>query len=155
MTMITPPPSILAQPMATSMIIRPGAETKAQTSPPRPRQAPGGPLFTVQPPKTTARGKDKKKKGEDERRRRKKKGEADHWEIGPAPGTSEMAMMIFGSPGRRSVLDLGGGSHPSFGFAARRPAPPVIPGAPRPPTKKPAHAGKLPAKKRNGVKKNK
>ncbi len=157
MTMITPPPSILAQPMATSMIIRPGAETKAQTSPPRPRQAPGGPPFTVQPPKTTARGKDKKKKGEEERRRRKKKGEADHWEYGPAPGINEMGMLIFGSP-RRSVLNLGG-SPLSFGFAARAPArPPVIPSFGPPsagaPGKKPAHAGKSPVKK-NGAKKKK
>jgi hypothetical protein len=115
-----------------------------------------GPPYLL-PPRTTARGKDKKKKEEEERRRRKKKGEADHWELGPAPGISEMAGMIFGRPGR-SVLNLGG-SPLSFGFAARGPArPPVIPsfGPPaKTPGKKPAHAGKSPVMKKKGAKKKK
>ena len=157
LAMITAPPSVLAPPLATSMIIRPGAETKAQTSPPRPRQAPGGPPFTVQPPRAPAKGKDKKKKGEEERRRRKKKGEADHWEYGPAPGLAEMGVMIFGA-GRRSVLNLGG-SPLSFGFAARAPArPPVIPsfGPPaKTPGKKPARAGENKKKGGRGAKKKK
>ncbi len=159
LAMITPPPFILApQPMATSMIIRPGSETKAQTSPPmKGPGVPGVPPYAP-PPRTTARGKDRKKREEEERRRRKKKGEADHWEYGPAPGINEMGVLIFGSP-RRSVLNLGG-SPLSFGFAARAPArPPVIPSFGPPsagaPGKKPARAGENKKKGGRGAKKKK
>jgi hypothetical protein len=154
---LAPPAINMAQPIVTSTVLRPGTETKAQTSPPV--KGPGvlaGPPYLL-PPRTTARGKDKKKKDEEERRRRKKKGEADHWELGPAPGIEEMSSMIFGSG--RSVLNLGGsptpgGLAPSFGFAARAPArPPVIPsfGPPAKATgKKPAHAGQSEKMKKGG-----
>ncbi len=112
-------------------------------------------------PKAKPRPRARARKSDDdeaERRRRLREAqEAAHWELGPAPGVEEMGMMIFGA-GRRSVLNLGG-SPLSFGFAARRPAPPVIPSFGPPsagaPGKKPARAGENKKKGGRGAKKKK
>jgi len=112
------------------------------------------------PPTPQERRSRRKREEEEARRRRRKPGETDHWELGPAPGTTEMAAMIFGT----STLNLGGSplsfGQPSFGFAARAPArPPVIPSFGPPsagaPGKKPARAGENKKKGGRGAKKKK
>lgn len=89
------------------------------------------------------RSRRRKKDEEDERRRRRKPGETDHWEIGPAPGTTEMAAMIFGAslgaPGAGSILDFG---PPSVGAGGRGVSPKTSP------AKKVAHAANTAAKPR-------
>ncbi len=86
-------------------------------------------------PRPTVRRRPGKKDPEEERRRRKKTAEADHWEFGPAPGTEEMAGMVFGSPRTRegSYLDFG---PPSVGMRGTSHH------------EKTAHAGKSGPKKR-------
>jgi len=155
LVLVPRPPRSQTQDQALVTVPRPTEDRKI-TDPPKRRRPPVIPLYLHPPRSSTPRGKDKKKKGEDERRRRKRKGELAHWELGPAPGISEMAGMIFGRPGR-SVLNLGGSplsfGQPSFGFTTRPPAPPVIPsfGPPAKATgKKPAHAGQSEKMKKGG-----
>jgi len=87
------------------------------------------------PPERRSR---RKKEEDDERRRRRQYRGKPHWEFGPAPGTGEMAGMIFGSGGPSaggSYLDFG---PPSIGMGGT---------APDRNRNKPAHAGKQMPKK--------
>jgi len=66
----------------------------------------------------------------------------DHWELGPGPGTTEMAALIFGSGPRRQ------GSYLDFGASA-------IGVTGLPPKNSPAHAGEKQKKRGKAAKKKK
>ena len=85
---------------------------------PSPRLAPLAP----RPSSPPSRAKARRKREDDERRRRREYQYKPHWELGPAPGTREMAGMIFGSGRGRgslegSVLDFG---RPSIGMGGHK-----------------------------------
>ena len=136
-TIIAPPRLNLAQPLATASVLQAQDEAPTTRAPP-PRTGLGVPPRVPPPLRAPPRKRERRKDPEEERRRRKKRGPADHWELGPAPGTDEMAAMIFGSGQARSIkgsaLDFGA---PSIGMG----------GVTR--HEKTAHAGKLRSKKRS------
>jgi len=94
------------------------------------------------PPTPQERRSRRKREDEEARRRRRKPGEMDHWELGPGPGTTEMAALIFGSGPRRQ------GSYLDFGASA-------IGVTGLPPKNSPAHAGEKQKKRGKAAKKKK
>ncbi|MFA5409467.1 MAG: hypothetical protein WC343_11905 [Bacilli bacterium] len=148
LAMVAGPPILsMSQPMATSMVMPTGTDTRATAAPPgKGAGVPGVPPIVL-PPSPPARGKDKKRREEDERRRRRKKGERDHWELGPAPGLREMSMLTFGPPSMgvggsaRTQGSRGAGAILSFGPPSMG-AGGVGADPKTPPAKKVAHAAK-------------
>ncbi|MCE5337807.1 MAG: hypothetical protein LLF90_03860 [Methanomicrobiaceae archaeon] len=116
----SPSPGSPAKIPPSPYLYEPGGGIKS----PSPRLAPPAPRPSAPPERRSRR----KREEDDERRRRREYKHKPHWELGPAPGTEEMAAMIFGSSRKKS------GSYLSFG-------PPSIgvSGVSRP--EKPAHAG--------------